>query len=471
MKIVTHIFVYIIVTYLLGGNIALANNQQEQASTNIQFKTYTENKQKEILSKNRIAPIEASKNQKIHYEPLPPYEIKKYSINLMWLNSTLEPKYKYINNSRNEEDLREKLLRPLVEWKKANPDTDDIGKIAEVNFWYDSKYTTETAINNTKKELSKYISSNPNISEYQKKYININFQDIRKIPIVKNNPDVFSNQVPLYFRIDILKAIIVVYEIEIEKKDAAIFSDLEVGDLRPNKNRMNKEELFGSEEVLTKYISAGLTLGAGKPGIDLYLNGIAISLNSLNIVGYPENQFFQLMANPKMIEAIKHTIINANLMRAAAALNYKKEKKDDGFLRALTSSAVFKSTCEDALNYYMTITEGKQIMVRPDIVNQGQEFDPWIPYIPEKHGYAIFGHYYHDTKKPKVYTLNSERLDTKNTIPNDAFFETYVRTDEIRARFMRKVDVRSPGLAYNIAVEEGQPDNGVSEYSYTIWDA
>ena len=61
---------------------------------------------------------------------------------------------------------------------------------------------------------------------------------------MKQNIDAFSDQIPVYFRIDLLKCIIVIDAIERDSQDAAIFADLEVGDGR--EHRMSKEELFPS---------------------------------------------------------------------------------------------------------------------------------------------------------------------------------------------------------------------------------
>jgi hypothetical protein len=68
--------------------------------------------------------------------------------------------------------------------------------------------------------------------------------DVRQISVVRDNPDVFSSQIPVYYRVDMLKVIVLIYSIENEGCDAAIFSDLEVGEQRPKKDRMDKSELF-----------------------------------------------------------------------------------------------------------------------------------------------------------------------------------------------------------------------------------
>jgi hypothetical protein len=354
--------------------------------------------------------------------------VEEYSINLMWINRTLIKEQTYINNANNSEELKEKLLRPALEWKKANPD-------ADVNIWYDSKYTTHKALERT---IDVLIS---NCMEYSN--IAINFRDVREIPIVMDNSDAFSHQLPIYFRVDLLKAIIVVDEIERGKKDASIFSDLEVGDKRPNQDRMDKKELFGSDETLANYIKDGLIV---------------------NIATLRENQFLQLMNNKEMIHAIKHVIINANLMRAVTALNFKYRNKNRYFLKALTSMSVFVDTVEKVFSYYIAITTPNfKIMVRPDIVQKNSsENDQWIEYIPKKHGYQVFGQI--NDGNINAY-VNNEKIIIVRTYIEKAhniadIFDYEPANKEFKKRFMRDVDVRrNLRFDHEDRVEEGVPTN------------
>ena len=213
--------------------------------------------------------------------------IDEYSINLMWINKVLNIQQKYISSAKDKNNLHRNLLAPVIKWAIANKD-------AEVNLWYDSVHTTVEAVDETKKELD-ILTSKQSIN-------NIYLRNIRDIPIISINKDAFSDQTPIYYRVDILKAIIIVFSIENENKDVAIFTDLEVGNRRPNKDRMGKDELFDSATMkkLEKY---GL------------------------IHNYIENQFLQLKNNELMIKSIKHAIINANLMRAEFILN-SQERSD-----------------------------------------------------------------------------------------------------------------------------------------------
>jgi hypothetical protein len=300
------------------------------------------------------------------------HEIREYSINLMWLNSVVKPEQYYIDEySVTASDVERNILLPAIKWAKANP-------TGEINIWYDSLYTMKEAIRHTKEVLT-------SIAPYAD---NIHFRDIREIPVVKDNAGVFSNKIPVVFRIDLLKLIIIVDEVDGQNKDAAIFSDFDVGDLRPLKDRMNKEELFGSGDILRQYIADGLILNKGRV---------------INCA-----QFLQLMKNKTMISAIK-TIINVNLLRAVTVLNFDNTKGPHNteytsknyserrlsLFRSLDSS-VFVDIQQTIFSYYKTIIPAagdNRLMVRPDILGLGNKNDPWVTYTPEKYGYGPFGLY------------------------------------------------------------------------------
>ena len=183
---------------------------------------------------------------------------------MMWINATLnqgDDKFLSVMKKGFQEGYGHKdalsFYHSITEWAKANPE-------ATINLWYDSEYTTSFAV----AEVQKMLLIFPNI----------HLCDIRTIPIVAMNPDVFSDQVPIYLRIDLLKTIIVVDAIERGRDDSAIFADIEVGDKRsPDQTRrMDKNELFDA-----------ITL------TQLNLHGL------LMVEAYPaENQFLQLINHP-----------------------------------------------------------------------------------------------------------------------------------------------------------------------------
>lgn len=278
----------------------------------------------------------------------------KYSINLMWINKTKDANQKYISSAKDEEKLNSQLLSPIIKWAIANP-------TAEINLWYDSAHAPDASVRNTEQVMQKQL--------HEKGIRNVRIRDVLEIPIVKNNPDVFSDQTPLYFRIDLLKPIILVHSIEAEGKDSAIFSDLEVGDLRPNKDRMGKDELFNSD-IMEDLNAGGLMMGMG------------------------ENQFFQLVKKPSMISAIKHFIVNANLVRAERALNKAKVESDYNDLYSMTEK-VFYSTNNGRANvfaFHLFMLSGNKLFISPSLADKNKNINihdsNYLEYNPEIHGYT-----------------------------------------------------------------------------------
>jgi len=286
-------------------------------------------------------------------------DITKYSINLMWINRTLDPTQPYLSSAKTEETLVNQLLTPALKWAAANPQ-------AEVSLWFDSEMATRDAVLATQAVLGNHM--------HHDGITNLRLRDIRGLPIVKKNPDVFSDQTPIYFRVDILKPIFLVNAIENEHNQAAVFADLEVGDLRPDHQRMNKAELFDATTMR-----------------QLSKEGLLLNNDAKRV----ENQFFQMLDDKRMLAAIKYAVINANLLRACNALNSKDlESKDLGLMCGL-GNAVYTSTFSDLFDFYKGTAPGVHIKVRPDLVHQGSKTDPWIDYDPKIHGYEPFGLYHY----------------------------------------------------------------------------
>ena len=302
-------------------------------------------------------------------------DIVKYSINLLWLNQKLTDQRYIVGN--NKDELVKRLLEPGILWATANPD-------GHVNIWYDSKAITEDAKKNTQKVLYELAQDHH--------CANIHLRDIREIPIVQHNPDIFSANLPVYFRIDILKAIFLVHAIETEHMDAALFTDLEIGDglsvpvktskaianveqsqNSPKRIRMNKSSLF-SEQTLKKLEEIKLLVSCS-PRIK----------HDDSSCSQPENQFLLLIADNTMIEAIKTVIINVNLERAMHMLNMEqchlKERLYSDF-----SELTYKSTAKDVFPYYHALIEGVFPLKLINYITDKEE-----TYYPPTNGYAHFG--------------------------------------------------------------------------------
>ena len=353
-------------------------------------------------------------------------DIKKYSINLLWISRKKDPGQKYIYPGE-EEIMVSKLFQPAIKWAKENPE-------AVVNIWFDSELYKMESIKNTD-ELLQSIAREAGCD-------NIRLRSIQDIPIVQQESAFFSEESPLYLRIDWLKLIICLYSITSEfPDDAAIFSDLEVGDRRLDEKRMSKQELFDKESLDA-------------------LDEIGIQLSWS--VGHIENQFIQVLRNAATITSLEYTI-NASLMRAKLICDGSISEELNNACRTLESifHIVYHATKKEVAILYCAIKSGDGIKINKQFLETGKSGE-WIDYDPDRHGYEPLG---------TVLSLRSEQFCSfKNELTGPKFIErdlfldvglkkkyTY-RTytiynyyiDEILRKIGRDTDTRAGGGHVNI---------------------
>lgn len=313
-------------------------------------------------------------NAKKNPHPVP----NDYSINLMWINSTLDEIHPFISNHLSEEDFLKGCLNKAKAWKESNPD-------AEVNLWYDSHFVTPAALETTKLLLQKKFQED--------KSYKINLRDIREIDMVANNPDVFTDFIPIYFRVDLMKFIICVDGIESEGKEAVIFSDLEVGDSRKiygkSTERMTKEELF-TDVIMEKLMRIGIQACEDK--------GIGSKL---------ENQFFQVINKPDTINAIK-VFINANLSRVITALNLEKQYRN--YALPDLGKVIFATMKNQLFSIIEMISSGQEIVVNAKLFDPHAE-EKMIPYDLKKHGALPLGNLYFARNQGIVHILEGNVIE------------------------------------------------------------
>jgi hypothetical protein len=214
------------------------------------------------------------------------FEDIHYSVNLMWINSSLNPHQEYLCNER------EACLNPIKNWVEKSD------KRAEINIWYDSKFSSEIALEKTKNELRNILNPDATFP---------NFRDIRALQFVKDNENIFSQVIPVYFRADLLR-IIATYELALKKdRDFFVYADFNVPAL-------SKKELF-DPETLNQLNNFGLVM----------------SRNPIPIDANYENGFFILDAfNPSMMQATKLGLIDINIQRANEILRRGYSSKQEG---------------------------------------------------------------------------------------------------------------------------------------------
>ncbi len=225
----------------------------------------------------------------------------KYTINLMWINRARNEQQKYIYPAENKEELSKKFLTHLFNWAQANPE-------GIVNLWFDSFLTPTNAVKETKKLISQYLQQHPELSP-------IILRDVRTLSYVTENPKIFSEKMPIFFRVDLLRVIAQVHDISSGITPYFVYSDL---DMKP----VSKEELFDTE-TMQKLRMFGIVM-AHHPTLG-FENGFSIVSNH----------------NPHLLQAMQYTLIDLNIQRAYNALEnkfYKSEHISD--LNSLVESTL-----------------------------------------------------------------------------------------------------------------------------------
>lgn len=119
-------------------------------------------------------------------------DFKDYSINLLWIHEKNVTKKGHLFGN-DDKSLTERVISPIKDWNTKQPQ-------AFINFWYDPNRLPDApnAIEETHKHL-------------QASEINLNtivFKSIRGLKIVQDNPNLFIEKVPIYFRVDFSKILI-----------------------------------------------------------------------------------------------------------------------------------------------------------------------------------------------------------------------------------------------------------------------
>lgn len=390
-----------------------------------------------------------------------------YSINSMWLNKNLNENLPYIDNSKNEDELLSKLLDRSKQWKDLNPE-------AEVVVWYDSDFVTEQAIKNTQEVLDR-----KKVEGY-----NIVLKDIRELDLVKANPDAFSSNVPVYFRIDILKLIICVNSIVQDSKEAAIFADLELCESKVyvGKDAKAEAEAMGDNPELTVREMDGKPPKMTKE--ELFDDKTIKNLKSFSFLtgggNSGENQFVQLMRNEDTIKAIV-AYINIELSRVISALNINDDEarrilirmnKDASpeairKMRAEVSTQVSEMFYRDSLLLRSLIVSANSQNTNEQIMIRGENLDQWIKYDSDQHGIAPLGNLkFYDS----AAGTNMELIVNQDSVLNckDCVVLPNAHLNYL-TEFSRKIEHTKGGGSHPDTVLGTMPFNG-SKFTFQAWD-
>lgn len=216
---------------------------------------------------------------------------KNYSINVMWINreASTDTEQRYIYPSNKDNSFGLQFLNTIVTWAKKNPG-------ATVNVWFDSTFTTVEALENT------LVLIKQEIARYQGAMAKIELKDIRLLKRVQKNPEVFSSEIPVFFRADLLRVVIAEESLRNDKNSCFIYTDF---DAKP----MTKSELFDTKTL---------------HNLDTYGFVMAYNSNKLKF----ENSFQMFTYNETLFKAIKLMIIKANIQRVHNFLDDALEATD-----------------------------------------------------------------------------------------------------------------------------------------------
>lgn len=168
---------------------------------------------------------------------------ESYSLNFLWIN---KEKLKNENHFLGNDDdlLNEKVINPILDWRTKQPD-------AYINFWYDEEMVSNEGVINTKKMLAdaaeKFKIRNLNPEK-------INFRSIRKIPTVINKSRLFEQDISVYYRVDLSKALIADYLLRTNENSYTVNIDADIVGI-------TKKQLF-DEKTLEELNILGYTFGS-----------------------------------------------------------------------------------------------------------------------------------------------------------------------------------------------------------------
>lgn len=187
-------------------------------------------------------------NPFIHEPNDPAVRADQYSINLMWINESKIPtnqEFLFGKGSSTEEqqlDFQKRFIIPVAKWAKANPGS-------AINIWVDGKMATADAINRSYQALKKALEG--------ALHGVVHFRDIRSMEIVNKNAEVFSKNMPVYFRVDLLRAIAADHVLRNKETKYFVYGDIDMKPLRG-------QQLFDKKTV-TFLDDFGIVMAKGGP--------------------------------------------------------------------------------------------------------------------------------------------------------------------------------------------------------------
>lgn len=245
---------------------------------------------------------------------------KPYSVNLMWINHKVNAAQVTIFPDGQSQQYVKKVLG----WARKNP-------VCEINLWFDGALVSSQAVSNTRLEI---LNQAKQIGVDASK---VTLRDVRDLRIVQENLEAFDWELPVYFRVDLLR-VIALYDLIVRSKESwAVYADL---DLSPR----NKKQIFDRSTVanLNKY---GFVMGKENKGMKF------------------ENWFQIFAYDINLAQAIKVKLIDDNLDRGKRFL---EQLQGSGLSYDLRNRRLYRAHFQQtvyfsypAMHYYLSQLRGQ----------------------------------------------------------------------------------------------------------------
>lgn len=210
---------------------------------------------------------------------------EEYSLNFLWINRNKMTVPGHIIGE-NHDLLKQKIIDPVKDWQTMQPE-------ALINIWYDGKMLIdeEEAVVKTRKILA----------AHQIDISKVYFKNLRIIPLVQNNENLFDENREVYLRVDLAKAFIADYVLQTDNLKYAVNIDSDIVGI-------TRQQLFDA-----KTMEQLRDLG--------YVMGKANAINSW------ENSFIILAKNDdvKSVETHKEVVIDRGIKAANDILRSGRE--------------------------------------------------------------------------------------------------------------------------------------------------
>jgi len=180
-------------------------------------------------------------NPFLHEPTNPPITADRYSIHMLWVNpSPMDP-----NNApeflfgkgetveKQRDHFQEHFVQPIARWATKN-----FGSTLHV--WVDRLFALDAVVARSEHAVQEALSNQESA--------HVLFRNMRELEIVNEYPNAFCSEIPVYYRVDLLKACIADHALQTKMSQFVVVTDLDVVP-------MSKEELFDQKTVtlLTHY--------------------------------------------------------------------------------------------------------------------------------------------------------------------------------------------------------------------------